>query len=185
MKKLTIAALIGGIIIFIWQTLSWTVLNLHEASEQYTPKQDSIMAFLNTQFSEDGSYILPGYPKGTSHEEMQKTMVDREGKPWVQIQYHKELKVNMGMNILRGLLVDIVIVALICWVLTNMTDPGFGKIFLACLITGVIVFLNSPYTVSIWFPKADINAHFTDAVVGWGLCGIWLGWYLKTGKSKP
>ena len=182
MKKLIMASLIGGIIIFIWQTLSWTVLNLHQASEEYTPKQDSIMAFLNSQFSEDGSYILPGYPKGTSREEMQKTMPGREGKPWAQLQYHKELKVNMGMNIIRGFLVDIVIVALLCWVLMKMTNAGFGRIFLACLITGVIVFLNSPYTVNIWFPKADINAHFTDAVVSWGLCGIWLGWYLKSRK---
>ena len=182
MKKLAIASLIGGIIIFFWQTLSWTVLNLHSASEGYTPKQDSILAFLNAQFSEDGSYMLPGYPQGTSREEMDKTMGSREGKPWAQIQYHKVLKVNMGMNILRGLLVDIVIVGLLCWVLMKMRDPGFTRILLTCLITGVIVFLNSPYTVSIWFPKADINAHFTDALLSWGLCGIWLGWYLRPRK---
>jgi len=182
MKKLAIASLIGGLIIFFWQTLSWTVLHLHRASEEYTQRQDSIMAFLNTQFSENGTYLLPGYPEGTSYEEMQKTMPEREGKPWAQIEYHKDLKVNMGMNIIRGLLVDIVTVALLCWVLMKMTGSGFTKIFLACLITGIIVFLNSPYTVNIWFPKADINAHFTDAVVSWGLCGIWLGWYLKPRK---
>ena len=67
MKKLWIAALVGGIIIFIWQTLSWTaILNLHHGSQEYTPKQDTIMSFLNTQFSEDGSYFLPGVPKGPS-----------------------------------------------------------------------------------------------------------------------
>jgi hypothetical protein len=179
MKKPIIASLVGGIIIFIWQTLSWAVLNLHQASQEYTPKQDSIMAYLNTQFSENGSYLLPGYPKGTTSEEMEKTMSSREGKPWMQIQYHKELKVNMGANILRGLLTDIVMVALLCWILMKMTDSGFGKIFTACLITGIIVFLNSPYTIHIWYPKADLNAHLMDAVVSWGFCGLWLGWYLQ------
>ena len=182
MKKLTIASLVGGVIFLCWQTLSWSVLSLHSASEGYTSKQDSIMAYLNTQFSGDGSYMMPGYPQGTSREEMEKTMSSREGKPWAQIQYHKELKVNMGMNILRGLLVNIVIVALLCWVLMKLGDPGFTKIFLTCLITGIIVFLNSPYAINIWFPMADINAHFTDALVSWGLCGIWLGWYLKAKK---
>jgi hypothetical protein len=36
MKKLVIGSLVGGIIIFIWQTLSWAMLNLHHASQEYT-----------------------------------------------------------------------------------------------------------------------------------------------------
>ena len=179
MKKLVIAAIVGGIIIFIYQTLSWTVLNMHHASQEYTPKQDSIMAFMNSQFSEDGAYLLPNYPKGTSYEDMQKTMPSRAGKPWMQLQYHKAMNVNMGANIAWGLVNDILIVALLCWILMKMTNAGFGKIFMACLITGIIVFLNSPLTIHIWYPKADLQAHFTDAVVSFGLCGLWLGWYLK------
>ena|ERR1700676_4929904 len=178
MKKLTIASLVGGIIIFIWQTLSWAVLNLHHSSQEYTPTQDSIMAFLNSQFSEDGSYLMPNYPKGTSREEMEKTMSSREGKPWMQIQYHKALHVNMGANIAMGLVNDIVIVGLLCWILMKMKDSGFGKIFMASLITGIIVFLNSPFTMHIWYPKADLSVHFLDAVISFGLCGLWLGWYL-------
>lgn len=183
MKKLFIAALVGGIIIFIWQTLSWTVLNLHHAGQEYTPKQDSIMAFLGTQFSESGSYLMPRDPDGVSSAEMEKNMAARAGKPWAQIQYHKEMNINMGMNIVRGLLTDIVMVALLCWILMKLTDSGFGKVLMACLITGIIVFLNSPYTVHIWYPKADLNAHLMDAVISWGLCGLWLGKYLPP-KNK-
>ena len=183
MKKLVIASIVGGIIIFIWQTLSWAALNLHHASQEYTPKQDSIMAFLNEQFSDDGSYLMPTYPKGTTRDEMEKTMKSREGKPWMQIQYHKALNVNMRANILEGLINDIVIVALVCWILMKMTDAGFGKIFMACLIIGIIVFLNSPLTIHIWYPKSDIGAHFMDSVVSWGLCGLWLGWYLRPKKK--
>jgi hypothetical protein len=179
MKKLVIASLVGGIIIFAWQTLSWTVLNLHGASQEYTPKQDSIMAFLNTQFSDDAAYLLPSYPRGTSYDEIQKTMGTRDGKPWMQIQYHRSLHVNMGENIGRGLINDIIIVGLLCWVLMRMKGAGFGTIFITCLITGLIVFLNSPYTVHIWYPKADINAHLVDAIISWGICGLWMGWYLK------
>ncbi len=42
MKKTIIGAIVGGIIIFAWQFLSWGPLNLHEAQQQYTPKQDTI-----------------------------------------------------------------------------------------------------------------------------------------------
>jgi hypothetical protein len=182
MKKLAIASIVGGFIIFVWQTLSWTALYLHQSGQEYTPKQDSIMAFMRTQFSEDGSYMMPMYPKGMSHEEMEKTMASHKGKPWMQIQYHQALDVNMGANIGRGLINDILIVALFCWIVTKIKGAGFGTIFISCLITGLIVFLNSPYTIHIWYPKADIGAHLLDAIVSWGICGIWLGWYLK---AKP
>jgi hypothetical protein len=182
MKKIVIASVVGGIIIFIWQTLSWTVLYMHRSGQEYTPKQDSIMAFINTQFSADGSYLLPNDPKGTTMDEMKTHMASRKGKPWMQIQYRKVMDTNMGANILEGLINDIVIVALLCWILTKMTGAGFGKIFMASLVTGVIVFLNSPFTIHIWYPMADLGAHFTDAVVSWGLCGLWLGWYLNRRK---
>jgi hypothetical protein len=179
MKKSLIGSLVGGILIFIWQTLSWAMLNLHHASQEYTPKQDSIMSYLNSQFSEDGSYLLPNYPPGTTREEMEKQMDLNKGKPWMQIQYHKALDINMTSNIIRGLIVDIIMVALLCWILMKIAVPKFGTIFMACLLTGIIVFINSPYTIHIWYPKADIMVHLADAVVSWGLCGIWLGWWLS------
>lgn len=179
MKRLTIAALVGGLIIFIWQTLSWAVLNIHGASQEYTPKQDTIMAFLNTQFSEEGAYLMPRSPDNASSEEMEKQMKANEGKPWVQLQYHKAMNISMGGNIAKGLITDIIIVALLCYVLVRMTGAGFGTIFIATLGTGIIVFLNSPYTIHIWYPKADLGAHLLDALVSFGLCGLWLGWYLK------
>ena len=179
MKKIIIASLVGGLLIFIWQTLSWAVLNMHHASQEYTPQQDSVMAYMNAHFSEDGAYLLPNYPKGTSYEEMQKTMDSRKGKPWMQIQYHKELNTNMGANIAEGLITDIVTVALLCWILMKMSPARFGTIFLACLFTGIIVFMNSPLQIHIWYPKQDIGIHFSDAIISWSICGGWLGWDLK------
>ena len=63
MKKTIIGAIVGGLIIFIWQTLSWTVLDAHRASQDYTPKQDTIMAFLNGTLDKEGGYLLPNVPK--------------------------------------------------------------------------------------------------------------------------
>ena len=143
MKKLIVGALVGGLIMFICQTLSWAMLNLHHASQEYTPKQDSIMAYLNTQFSEDGSYLMPNYPKNTSREEMEKSMDANKGKPWAQIQFHKSLDTNMGANILKGFIVDIIILAFMCWILMKI----FTIIFQHCFswhvyFTGIIVFFK-------------------------------------------
>lgn len=180
MKKMIIGALVGGIILFVWQFLTWSILNLHAAQQQYTPKQDSILAYLGTQFSEDGGYMLPTYAPGTSGEDAEKLMKTSEGKPWAQIIYHTSMPGmnKMFMNMGRGLLVNVVIVWLLCWLLTKIPSPSFSTVFLGTLGTGIIVFLNAPYTMHIWFGSFDLMAHFVDALLSWGIAGLWLGWWL-------
>ena len=177
MKKIVIGALVGGIIIFICQTLSWTILDLHRPANEYTPKQEEIMSFLNGQFTQDGSYFLPNYPAGSSSEVMEQHMKQAEGKPWAVIAYHKEMKMNMSMNIFRNLIVDILMVGMFCWILARFANPKFSNVFIASLLTGFIAFLNFPYTIHIWYESFDLGASLIDALVGWGLAGLWLGWW--------
>ncbi len=181
MKKAIIGALVGGIIIFIWQFLSWAMLNLHEPQQRYTAKQDSVMAYLNTQFSEDAAYMMPTMPKGTPREEMEKKMKVMEGKPYAMLVYHKSMPGmdTMPMNMARGLAVDFVMVWLLCWLLGKINVPSFSTIFFGSLFTGIIVFLNSAYTMHIWYGSFDLWMHLTDALISWGVTGLWLGWWLR------
>lgn len=183
MKRSLVAALVGGIIIFIWQFLSWSLINFHESTQQYTPKQDAIMSTLKNEGLQEGGYMMPMLPKTASMEEWQQFMKDAEGKPWVSVQYHNELKNNMGLNMVRGLVINFITVFLLCWILTRLSAPTFSTILTASLFTGLIVFFNAAYTNFIWYEGFDIWAHFIDAIASWGLCSLWLGWYL-TKKSK-
>ena len=79
----------------------------------------------------------------------------------------------------RSLLVDIFIIWLLCWLLAKIPSPSFSTIFGGTLATGIIVFLNAPYTLHIWFGSFDLNAHLIDALVSWGVTGLWLGWWLR------
>lgn len=185
MKKMIIGALVGGIILFAWQFLSWGPLNLHGSAQRYTPKSDSILNYLGTQLGEDGSYFMPGFKPGTSSDEMEKQMKEMVGKPWAQVVYHKSMTGmdKMYMNMARGLLIDIVIIWLLCWLLTKIPSLSFGTVLMGSIATGIIVFLNAPYTMHIWYGSFDLMAHFTDALVAWGIAGLWLGWWL-TRKSR-
>ncbi|MBC7828816.1 MAG: hypothetical protein H7122_13790 [Chitinophagaceae bacterium] len=179
MKKLVIGALVGGIIIFLWQFLSFTLLNLHGKAFQYTPKQEEILNSLNSQITEDGQYLMPGLPENATSEEHEALMKSGEGKPWALVSYHKAREMNMAMNMIRGLLVDIIAVGMLCWMLSKMNLPSFGTILTASIFTGLIVFLTAPYTGHIWYQTFDIMAFFMDAIVGWGACGLWLGWWFS------
>lgn len=177
MKKLVIGAIVGGIIIFVWQTLSFAILNLHGKAFQYTPKHEEILNTLNSLIPEDGQYLMPGVPENATREEHEALMRSGEGKPWAMVSYHKAMEMSMAMNMIRGLLVDIIAVGLLCWILSKMNLPSFGTVLTASVFTGLIVFLTAPYTGHIWYQTFDIMAYFMDAIVGWGAGGLWLGWW--------
>jgi hypothetical protein len=182
MKKSLIGAIIGGLLIFIWQTLSWTMLDLHRPAQDHTPKQDSIMNFLNVNLDKEGGYLMPSAPKGTSFEEMKKLGEKQQGKPWAIIQYHRALSSSMNemyMNMLRGFVATAFMVWLLCWILGKWNKASFFNIFLACIFTGLIVFINETYNTFIWYKIFDVRAHLIDALASWGLCGVWLGWWMR------
>lgn len=177
MKKLLVASIVGGIIIFFWQFLSWTLLNLHRPMQQYTPNQDKIMEFLE-QNLEEGFYYLPGTPDGASQEEQQKLMESSMGKPWAQIYYHKSMDASMGMSMARGAVADILAVLLLTWMLLKMGNASFQTIFLSSVAVGLIGYIIGDYTQSVWFQVKTIP-DLIDAIVQWGLVGLWLGWWLR------
>lgn len=180
MKKSVVGSIVGGLLIFIWQFLSWTVLDLHRPAQQYSPKQDTIMSVLSSHLTE-GGYLMPSTPGTATMEEMEAFGKKNLGKPWATVQYHASFDTDsnkMFMNMGRGLLTNIIMVWLLCWIFSKTTRAGFGNVLLSCLFIGLIVFINAPYTYHIWYTSFDIKAHLMDALAGWGLCGVWLGWWL-------
>ncbi len=178
MKKLLIGAIVGGIIIFLWQFLSFAALDLHRAEQQYTPKQDTIMSVLRANLQE-GKYYMPNVPDNASTEEETKLMGEMEGKDWAMVEYHAKYENDMAISMIRSLLVNMFIVYLLGWVLTRGGPLSFSNIFLASVFVGVMAFLNFPYANFIWFKSPGIWAHLTDAIVPWAITGAWLGWYFN------
>jgi len=180
--KIFVGSLVGAVIIFMFQFLSWQALGLHYPAQQYTSKQDSILAYLNTQFDSDGGYIMPSLPKGASMDDMSKLGKERENKPWVQIYYHKNLDTNMGVNMAKNFVTNFIMVLFFCWILSGYASNNFAKTLIVALLVGLIIFLHSSYTEHIWYETFDLKAHLADYLISWGITGVWLGWWLNRRK---
>ena len=176
MKKLLLGALVGGIIVFGWQSLSWSVLNLHGPEYKQAPNQDAIIGSLG--HLEEGQYMIPRTNENASRKEMEDFQKSMEGKPWAVVNYHKSLESDMPMNVVRGLIVAIIAAFFVCWILMKQNST-FGITFMSTLLIGVAGYLFIPYSGHIWFENPGATTHFIDAVVSWGLCGLWLGWWLN------
>jgi len=178
-SKQIIGILVGAFIIFIWQFLSWAMLNIHGNETQYTPNQDKLLEILG-QNLEEGNYFLPTYPQDASAEERTEAETAALGKPWAQIKYRKAFSLNIGFNLFRCFTVDLFVMFLLVWILMKFANPSFMDIFLSTLFVGIIGYGTLPYTNSIWFEDNTIS-YLIDCFVQWGLVGAWLGWWLNRG----
>ncbi len=179
MKKLLIGGFVGGLLVFIWQTISWTALPMHATEYQKAPNQDSLIQILSSQFSTDGQFMVPTADKNATAEEMELTQKNMQGKPWAVISYHSAYTTNMTNNILRGLITSIIAALFVCWVVKKQSPSNFKTTFLSTLLIGIAGYLFIPYSNQIWFETPGATSNFIDTLVAWSLCGTWLGWWLN------
>lgn len=181
MKKWIVGSLVGAIIVFAWQATSWTFLGIHAGEEKYTPAQDQILSTLNSANLEDGMYMLPNAKPGASMDEHQDLMKQNEGKPWAWVIYSNKMNIGMTGPMVIGFIVDLVLVILLISILVRGGLPSFMGIFTGAIAVGVFTFLWGPYMERNWYnvPWSVIQGHLVDAVVAWGLCGLWLAWWLR------
>jgi hypothetical protein len=181
MKKWLIGSFVGAIIAFVLQFTSWAVLEMHIGEAKYTPAQDTIISFLSSTIKDDGMYMLPTVPPGSSMDEGQKLGEQMDGKPWATIMYKKSYSNEMAMPMIRGFLVDLFLVFTLIYVLTRSGTPTGMRIFAGSVAMGLFTFLAGPYTMHNWFqtPTEAYMGHLIDSIVVWGVVGIWLGWWMN------
>lgn len=182
MKKI-IGALVAGLLLMVLQTASHTFLQLHASQERYTPAQDTILQVLSQSLPEGGQYFMPNLPPESSTEAFTKLMEESTGKPWAHITYFPHYNVNMGTNILRGFLINILLAFVLVSLVSRFSKPTMGSILFASLAVGFMGFCFHPYPAFIWYKTPGIWVELFDAMAGFGLAGLWLGWWLPRGQK--
>lgn len=172
MKHKLLFSLIGAVVIFAWQFLSYAMPNFHKSAAAYTPAQDSILQMCQKQGLTKGMYFLGQPDPSLSMAQQEEEMKKMEGKSWAVINYHETNTMSMGMNMTRGFLVCFVISFLLFWLFLQQKNPTLTNRLLVSLTVGLIGFFFVPYTNFIWYKAPDIFAHFADAIVPWALLGF-------------
>lgn len=181
--KVIVGALVGAILLFLWQFLSWGISGLHQSEMQYTLEQDSILTVLSEKL-EEGHYFLPNVAPGTSQEEYEVYKNTYKNKPWATVSYHKSMKTDMTMSMIRAFVADFFAVLLLIWILIKIPELKFTQSIFYAITIGLIGYLSVTYLNSIWF-ETPAWAALLDVFVSWGVVGAWLGWWLnRTVKSE-
>jgi hypothetical protein len=182
MNRIIIGTIVGAIIFFGYQAAMW-MGGIHSNYTNYTPRQDSIMAYLNQNLAEEGLYMMPtvdpAVPDRMAAEE--EMMKQSEGKPWAMVFYHKRM---MGMEpsyLLMGFVYALIAALLVSLVLYAGNFLTFGTRFLVSLAFGGFALAQGVMDEMNWwsYPWSFIQPQVLDLTLGWGICSLWLAFYVR------
>lgn len=189
MKKLLFASFIGAIIIFMWNAISWMALPIHFNSLKYASSQDSILNVLNSSGLEDAAYMLPQVdnrnvnPSDSKYQEERKTLHDHlKGKPVALVFFTKAYEGEMTSSFVMGFLYVFISVFCVCLILlaaAAKVNTFGGRLWIVMLMALLFAF-QGPMSDYNWmhFPWHYVRPMILDLLISWGLCGVWLSWYL-------
>jgi hypothetical protein len=97
------------------------------------------------------------------------------------------MNTDMAMPLIRCFLVDFFLVISLIYVLTRGGTPIARRAFSGAVALGLFAWVWTFYMGHIFFalPWSMILPELLDSVVAWGLCGLWVGWWLNRKISAP
>lgn len=189
--RIILAAILGGIALFIWGAISHMVLPLGEVGIRELPNEDAVVTALRGNVQEAGFYFFPGMGQEGANKtnEQRQAMMDkwtekyRQGPLGILIYKPAGQEPLSPGQLLTELLSDIIAVLIAAFVFSkavgNLPKLGTRVLFVALLglLTGIVV------DVSYWnwygFPTSYMLAQLADQFIGFAIVGLIVSWRLK------
>jgi hypothetical protein len=186
MKKIVLAALAGGLVLFIWGAVSHMLLPLGAAGLKNLPNEEPVLTALGSSISEPGLYFYPGL-------DMKKKATEEEQAAWAEkiktgpsglLLYRPSGGEAMSPRQLVSELVSNILAAWVAAIVVSLIIAGhsdqagrnaqFGRRVLVVGLLGLFAWLSISASHWIWygFPTAFVGAELIDQVVGWLLAGL-------------
>jgi hypothetical protein len=183
MGRRVMAAIAGGVVVFIWSALSHMVLPLGTAGIRSIPNEERVSQAIRGTITERGLYFFPGF--AASHR-----MTPEEEKAWRE-KYRRGpsgiLVVEPGgrdpmslTQLVVELVADVLAAGVAAFVLGGL-GWSFTARAAAVGLLGVFEWLD--INVSYWnwyrFPTAYTAAALIEQIVGWTLAGVVMALILR------
>lgn len=196
MKKILLAGVAGGVVLFVWGWLVWTVIPLHEGNFKTLSNEEAVTDALRSTATEHAVYVIPGEPQETQglSDEQRQAMMDEWAKkhergPVALIFYNPTgTDSMMAGQMIFGLLIMMITAAMAAWFLSRSTAAAsnYTSRVIFCGMLGV--FASFVVHLMYWnwfhFPLNYTTAMAADTVIGWLLAGLAIAAIVKTPKPQ-
>ena len=193
MMRIGIAALVGGIVLFVWAYISWMVIQWHGVYGM--PEQESVAQAIVDTEAESGMYWVPEIDRemhaALSPEDLKaarETVWEqtRQG-PAALILYKKDGVLPLWLTLTKGFVIE-VLVAAVAAILLSMAAPalpGFVKRVAFVLLLGVfmIVGANLMNWNYLYYPFRFTMVTVAEGLVAALLLGVVLAIIIRPGAG--
>mgnify|MGYP001239257533 CR=1 FL=1 len=181
--RLIMAAVLAGLVMFMWSALSHMVLGIGDAGVKPMPNETAVTAAFKANVTEPGIYMLPGMDmsRHPTQEEQDAWAAKYRQGPTAILIYNptgdeamspKHFGVELGSNIAAALVVGMILI---------FASVSFGRGVIISTLVGLAGWLSIDVSYWNWyrFPTNFVTADLIDQVVSWLLAGFVLGFILR------
>jgi hypothetical protein len=188
MAKVLVGALVAGIVVFFWGSVSHMALPIGTMGIRQISGEDKVVTAIKDTISEPGFYFIPGRdmskPQSKS-EEAAYTAKMRQGPSGVMV-IHPEGSEGISTGKLLTELGSSVVAALLAALVLTQVRSGYVGRVLVVTSMGLFGFLS--ILVSYWnwygFPTDFTIGAVLDEVIGWFLAGLVLAAIVRPAKIQ-
>jgi len=180
LKSLVLGTLLGGLVAFVWSSISWEILGWHEKSVLSFQHDEEVSAAISSHTVISGVYILPGAPSTERMSSEQKkvaqaTLVEKMRKG--PVMFAAIQRDGFG-SYARGLIIQCLSLMaaafLLTWLVMQTGGLSYGKrvIFLGVVGLAASVISDLPNWNWWGFSGGYTVVMMADATVTWLLAGL-------------
>ena len=191
MGRRVLAAIAGGVVVFVWSALSHMALGLGTAGISTIPNEERVAQAIRGAITEPGLYFLPGFDtshKMTAEEQKAWTEKYRRGPSGILVIQPGGRDPMMPEQLVVELVADILAAGVAAFILGAIGGSFLARA-MAVGLMGVFEWLD--INVSYWnwyrFPTTFTVASLVEQLIGWTLAGLVMALILRprSGVTAP
>jgi hypothetical protein len=191
MKALVLGTILGGLVAFVWSSVSWEVIGWHEKTMVNFQNEDEVSAVIASHAHVDGTYLLPGGPSTDGMTPDQKkaaqaTTMEKMQKGPIMIAAVR--RGGFG-SFSRGLIIQLLSLMAAAFLLTWLFLQTSGLSYVRSVAFLAIVGLSASVIADLpnwnwWgFSGAYTAVNLADSTITWLLAGLVIAKVAKPKKN--
>ena len=189
-KSLILGTILGGLMAFVWSSISWELIGWHEKTMVAFHNEDEVSAVIASHAGQDGTYILPSMPSTAGLTPDQKKSALAAVMQKMQTGPIMVAAVRRGGfgSYSRGLIVQLLSLMaaafLLTWLLLQTSGLSFARkvAFLAIAGLAASVIVDLPNWNWWGFSGAYTAVNLADSMLTWLVTGLVIAKVAKPGQ---
>jgi len=188
MIRVVLAAIVGGVLLFVWGFVSHMVLPFSKDAMKQLPNEQIVLSTLQTNLPERGVYFFPGM-------DMSKQPTPEEQKAWEAkvasgpsglLVYRPNGGTVIGARPLVAEFITNLLAALVAALVLLGIRGGYGARVFTVTALGLVAWLSVSVSEWIWygFSTPFLIADLVDQLGGWLLAGFGMAAMLKPKRTR-